>query len=56
MYCNATTVLKIDSVYQHIKNYHRQAYVEECKYNNAESHQCCMFSDSDDDDGYLVIV
>ena len=32
MHCNATTVLKIDSVYKQGKNYHLQTYVEECKY------------------------
>ena len=31
MYCNATAVLKIDSVYKQAKNYHPQVYVEECK-------------------------
>ena len=31
MYCNATAALKIDSVYKQGKNYHPQAYVEECK-------------------------
>ena len=49
MYCNATAVLKIDSVYKQSKNYHRQVYVEECKYTDAESQKCSMFSDSDDD-------
>ena len=32
MYCNATAVLKIDSVYRQGKNYHPRVYVEECKY------------------------
>ena len=32
MYCNATAVLKIGSVYKQGKNYHPQVYVEECKY------------------------
>ena len=36
MYCNAAAVLKIDSVYKQGKNYYPQAYVEECKYTNAE--------------------
>ena len=31
MHCNATAVLKIDSVYKQGKNYHPQVYVEECK-------------------------
>ena len=54
MYCNATVVLKIDSVYKQSKNYHPQVYVEECKYTDAESQQCIMLSDSDDD-GYFEV-
>ena len=30
VYCNATAVLKIDSVYKQGKNYHPQTYIEEC--------------------------
>ena len=37
MYCNATVVLKIDSVYKQGKNYHPQVYVEECKYTDTEN-------------------
>ena len=36
IYCNATAVLKIHSVYKEDKNYHPQAYVEECKYTDAK--------------------
>ena len=50
MYCNATVVLKIDSLYKEGKNYHPQVYVEECKYTDAENQQCSMLSDDDDDD------
>ena len=50
MYCNATTVLKIDSVYRQGKNYHPQTYVEERKYIDAEKQQRSMLSDDDDDD------
>ena len=52
IYCNATAVLKIDSVYKEDKNYHPQAYVEECKYTDAkkQNKQCSMLSDDDDDD------
>ena len=52
MYCNATAVLKIDSVYKQGKNYHPQAYVEECKYTDAEKEQSNMLSD---DDGFLEL-
>ena len=54
MYCNATAVLKIDSVYKQGKNYHPQVYVEECKYTDAEKQQCSMLSD-DDDDGFFEV-
>ena len=36
VYWNATAVLKIDSVYNRGKNYHAQAYIEECIYTNVE--------------------
>ena len=49
MHCNATAVLKIDSVYKQGKNYHPQVYVEECKYTNAENQQYNMLSDDDND-------
>ena len=32
VYCNATAVLKIDSVYKQGKNYYPQTYIEECIY------------------------
>ena len=50
MYCSATAVLKIDSVYKQGKNFYPQVYVEECKYTDAEKKQCNMLSDDDDDD------
>ena len=53
MYCNATTVLKIDSVYKQDKNYHPQTYVEECKYNDVEKQQHSMLSD--DYDGFFEV-
>ena len=48
MHCNETLVLKINPVYKQGKNYHPQAYVEECKYTIAEKEQCNMLSDNDD--------
>ena len=54
MHCNATAVLKIDSVYKQGKNYHPQVYVEECKYTDAEKQQCSVLSD-DDDNGFFVV-
>ena len=53
MYCNATAVLRIDSVYKQGKNYHPQVYVEECKYTDAENQQRNMLSD--DDDGFFEV-
>ena len=53
MYCNATTVLKVNSVYKQGKNYHPQVYVEDCKCTDAENQQCNMMNnDDDDDDGF----
>ena len=51
MHCNATAVLKIDSVYKHC---HPQVYVEECKYTDAENQQCSMQCD-DDEDGFFEV-
>ena len=50
MHCNATAVLKIDSVYKHSKNYHHQV----CKYTDAENQQCSLLS-YDDDDGFFEV-
>ena len=55
MHCNATAVLRIDSVYKQGKNYHPQVYVEECKYTDAENQQCSMLSDDDDDDRFFEV-
>ena len=48
MYCHATAVLKIDSVYKQGKNYHPHVYVEECKNTDVEKRQCNMLSNNDD--------
>ena len=47
-------MLKIDSVYKQGKNYHRQVYVEGCKYTNAENQQCSMLS-GDNDNGFFEV-
>ena len=54
MHCNATAVLKIDSVYKQGKNYHPQVYVEECKYTDTGNQQCSMLSDDEDDEFFEV--
>ena len=48
-YCNATAMLKIDSVYKQSKNHHLQIYVEQGKHNDAERQQCSKLGGSDDD-------
>ena len=48
MYCNATAMLKSDSVYKQGKNYHPQTYVEERKYTDTENKQCNMLGDKND--------
>ena len=53
MHCNATAVLKIDSVNKQGKNYHPQVYVEECKYIDAENQQCSMLSIDDNNNGFF---
>ena len=53
MHCNATAVLKIDSVCKQGKTCNPQVYVEECKYIDAENQQCSMLSD--DDDGFFEV-
>ena len=54
IYCSATAVLKIDSVYKAGKHYYPQVYVEECKYTDAENQQGNMLSD-DDEDGFFEV-
>ena len=53
MYCSATAMLKVDSVYKQGKNYHPKVCVEECKYTDAEKQQCNMLND--DDDGFFEV-
>ena len=54
VYCNATTVLKIDSVHKQGKNYHPQTYIEERIYTDVEKQKCYLLSD-DDDDGFFEV-
>ena len=50
MHCDATAVLKIDSVYKQSKNYHPHV----CKYTDAGNQQCSLLS-YDDDDGFFEV-
>ena len=52
---NVTAVLKIDSIYKQSKNYHPQVYVEECKYTDAESQQCNILSDANENRIFKVL-
>ena len=54
VYCNATAVLKIVSVYKQGKKYHPQTYIEECTYTDVENKKCSMLS-SDDDYGFFEV-
>ena len=57
VYCNATALLKIDSMYKQGKNYHPQTYVEECIYTDVEKQKCSLLlSDDDDDDDEFFVV
>ena len=53
VYCNATAVLKIDSVQKQGKNYHPQVYVEEFIYTDVEKQRRSMLSD--DNDGFFEV-
>ena len=53
MYCNATAVLKIDSVYKQSKNHPPQTDVEECKHTDLENKQCSLLTDDNDDVGFF---
>ena len=55
VYCYAKAVLKIDSVYKQGKNYHHQAYIEECIYTDVEKQKCSLLL-SDDDDGFFEVL
>ena len=56
VHCNATAVLKIDSVYEQGKNYHPRTYIEECIYIDVEKQKSNMLSDDDyDDEGFFDI-
>ena len=56
MHCNATAVLKIDSIYRQVENYDPQVYVKACKHTDAENQQCSMLSDDGNDDDEFFVV
>ena len=47
--CEATAILKIESVYNQGKNFYPQAYFEECKYIENNTQTCTLLSDSEDE-------
>ena len=54
MCCNTTAVLNFNSVFKQGKNCYTQVYAEKCKHTDAESQQCNMLSNSDDDGFFEV--
>ena len=48
-------ILKIDSVYSQGKNFHPQAYLEECKYLENHTQTCTLLSDSEYDEGFVEL-
>ena len=51
VYCDATAVLKIGSVYNQGRNYYPQVFVEECKFQERQQQQCnFLLSDSEDEE------
>ena len=55
VYCHATAVLRIDSVYKQGKNYHPQTYMEECIYTDVEKQKCSLLLSDDDDEGFFEV-
>ena len=47
--CEATAILKIDSIYSQGKNFDPQAYLEECKYIENDTQTCTLLIDSEDE-------
>lgn len=44
IYCNTKAILKFDFVYRQSKNYHTEAYSEECKFIDAKRSQYRMLN------------
>ena len=47
--CEATAILKIDSVYSQGKNFYPQAYLEECRYIENDAQKFTLLSDSENE-------
>ena len=47
--CEATAILKTESVYNQGKNFYPQTYLEECKYIENSTQTCTLLSDSEDE-------
>ena len=52
--CEATAILKTESVYNQGKNFNPQAYLEECKYIENNTQTCTLLSDSEDE-GFVAL-
>ena len=53
--CEATAILKVDSLYSQGKNFYLQAYLEECKYLENDTQTCTLLSDSEDDESFVEL-
>ena len=52
--CEATTVLKVGSIYKQGSNYYPQVYVKEAKIMSVENSKCRLLSDSEDNYEWIV--
>ena len=53
--CEATAILKIDSVYNQGKIFYPQAYLEECKYIENNTQTCTLLLSDSEDEGFVEL-
>ena len=53
--CEATAILKIESVYNQGKNFYPQAYLEECKYIENNTQICTLLLSDPEDEGFVEL-
>ena len=53
--CEATGILKLDSIYQHGKNHYLQVLLKECKYRKKDVEFKSQLSDDDADSGFDAV-
>ena len=54
-HCEASGILKIESVYNQGKNFYPQAYIEECNYIQNNSQTCTLFLSDSEDEGFVEL-